>query len=608
MRRRSSSSRGSSFRRRSDSVTFDEFGFAVTKRKEQKVHHRSHEYSSPQLSSGRLQELRELLSYWNPSSFLCRSQMERFIRMGIPSSLRGRVWKSLLNIHVLRETSHFNYQTCLSDMRQPLVDLGISEYGILSAITTLSNTQNHLTSTPSQSDICLFRQIALDLQRSFPTHRSLMGETPEAIEGRAKLFRVLVAYAKYNPQVGYSQGMSHIAAVLLMQLGEEEEEAFWALAALLDQPKYLAELFDLTLTKVQHQVKVFEQFFKHRKPQLSQHLESVGVLSVHFVMPWFLTLFTSLPCWDTVLAVWDLIFLFGLPAVFRSALTIMELLEPRLLRLTDEGAALPLLLRVPVDVAQYSTFVPALWRTEVEDWELKCLNSLVLDENLGYRADICFTFGELTASSSSPIKEDQENLPASPEEEKAAPKDSALTRAMRVAQRYLFDPRGQRHVKAKRSQSQAESRQLTSQPKQTSASVNQPQVKSRWQRHRRVKSHPAAVQRSSDDSPVTFRGAAAGGNKDKCEHTLRRTCIGSHRRSNHSILRRVRTKSLDPVSLTPPSCSLPALLPVRPSGFRSSGTSSAERQDPPSAALVKEVSLRHQSSIPDGNTRESQLI
>lgn len=39
--------------------------------------------------------------------------------------------------------------------------------------------------------------------------------------------------------------------------------------------------------------------------------ESVGVLSVHFVMPWFLTLFTSLPCWDSVLAVWDLIILHG---------------------------------------------------------------------------------------------------------------------------------------------------------------------------------------------------------------------------------------------------------------------------------------------------------
>ncbi|XP_015246276.1 PREDICTED: USP6 N-terminal-like protein [Cyprinodon variegatus] len=362
MRRRSSSSasrRSSTNKRRSDSLGFDEFGFAFTSKKEQKLHHRCHDYSYPQLSSVRVKELCELLSYWNGASFICRSQIERFIRMGIPPSLRGRVWKCLLNIDSLRESSEFNYQTCLSEVRGPLVDLGVSEYGILSAITTLSETQNDLRlnqQQPSSSsdsfysmdEITLFRQIALDLQRSFPTHRSLMGQSPEAIEGQAKLFRVLIAYAKYNPQVGYSQGMSYIAAVLLMQLGEEE--AFWALAALLDKPRYLGELFDLSLTKVQHQVKVFDQFLKHRKAQLSKHLDSAGVLSVHFVMPWFLTLFTSLPCWDSVLAVWDLIILQGLPAVFRTALSIIELLESRLMELKDEGAILPLLLRVPVDV------------------------------------------------------------------------------------------------------------------------------------------------------------------------------------------------------------------------------------------------------------------
>ncbi|XP_008286719.1 USP6 N-terminal-like protein [Stegastes partitus] len=323
MRRRSSSSssrRSSTVRRRSENLRFDEFGFAVTKRKDRKLQHRCHDYSFPQLSSGRVTELCELLSYWNGASFICRSQMERFIRMGIPPSLRGRVWKCLLGIDGLREISDFSYQTCLSEVRGPLVDLGVSEYGILSAIATLSDTQNDLDLNQQQpsscsdarcsvQDITLFRQIALDLQRSFPTHRSLMGDSPEAIEGQAKLFRVLIAYAKYNPQVGYSQGMSYIAAVLLMQLGEEE--AFWALTALLDKPKYLSELFDLSLTKVQHQVKVFDQFLKHRKPRLTQHMESVGVLSVHFVMPWLLTLFTSLPCWDSVLAVWDLIILHG---------------------------------------------------------------------------------------------------------------------------------------------------------------------------------------------------------------------------------------------------------------------------------------------------------
>lgn len=55
------------------------------------------------------------------------------------------------------------------------MDLGVSEYGILSAISTLSDTQNDLdmnhqqpTSCPepgySADDIRLFRQIALDLR------------------------------------------------------------------------------------------------------------------------------------------------------------------------------------------------------------------------------------------------------------------------------------------------------------------------------------------------------------------------------------------------------------------------------------------------------------
>lgn len=48
--------------------------------------------------------------------------------------------------------------------------------------------------------------LACFIGRSFPTHRSLKGESPEAIEDQAKLFRFLTAYAKYNPQVGYSQG------------------------------------------------------------------------------------------------------------------------------------------------------------------------------------------------------------------------------------------------------------------------------------------------------------------------------------------------------------------------------------------------------------------
>jgi hypothetical protein len=45
---------------------------------------------------------------------------------------------------------------------------------------------------------------------------------------QSDLFHVLAAYSVYNTEVGYCQGMSQIAAVLLMYL-YEAEDAFWAL-------------------------------------------------------------------------------------------------------------------------------------------------------------------------------------------------------------------------------------------------------------------------------------------------------------------------------------------------------------------------------------------
>ncbi|XP_063052448.1 TBC1 domain family member 10B [Engraulis encrasicolus] len=397
MRRRSSSSfnRTPLVKRRTSSVGFDEFGFALSKKKEQKLQHRSHDYSYPEPDALRVKQLCELLSYWNGSSFICRSQIERFIRMGIPSSLRGRVWKCLLNLDSYNGSHDFNYQTCLDEIRQPLVDLGLSEYSILSALSVSSQTPSLSSAlapaAPSLSpasapaalgfcgeEVALFHHMALEIKKSFPTHRSLMGESPEAIEGQAKLFRVLTVYTKFNPQ-GYSQGMCCVAAVLLMHLSEEE--AFWALAVLFREPKYLPELFDLSPERVQRQAAVFQQLLKHRRPALSQHLEECGVSGLQFALPWFLALFSGLPCWDSVLAIWDVIMLQGWAGVFRAALALVSVLEPCLMALTDHKAMLSLLLRVPVELSKHCVLAPVLWATEVQESDLKNMASLLLEND-----------------------------------------------------------------------------------------------------------------------------------------------------------------------------------------------------------------------------------
>jgi len=70
--------------------------------------------------------------------------------------------------------------------------------------------------------------------------------------GRQKaLFHVLAAYSMYNTEVGYCQGMSQIAALLLMYL-IEEEDAFWALSQLMAGQKYAMHGMNKTFFKLDH--------------------------------------------------------------------------------------------------------------------------------------------------------------------------------------------------------------------------------------------------------------------------------------------------------------------------------------------------------------------
>uniref|UniRef100_A0A3P9A4Y9 Rab-GAP TBC domain-containing protein n=1 Tax=Esox lucius TaxID=8010 RepID=A0A3P9A4Y9_ESOLU len=540
-------------------------------------------------------------------------QIERFVRMGIPSSLRGRVWKCLLNTENMRESSVFNYQKCLDQIRGSLVELGVSEYSIISAIATLNDTENDLgynrpaclppNPAYSTADVTIFRQIALDLQRSFPTHRSLMGESPEAIEGQAKLFRVLIAYAKYNPEIGYSQGMSYIAAVLLMNLSEEE--AFWALVVLLENPKYLTALFDLSGKKIQHQAMVFHQFLKHRQPQLSKHIGDVGVSSIHFVTPWFLTLFTSLPCWDSVLAIWDLFMLHGLSAVFRTGLTLIQLLESRLLSLTDEAAVLPLLLRVPVDVCQHNVLLPALWSTQVQDWEIKCMNSLVLEENDEGHHQGKTEWSTPLSPQPRPAKAKEPEAcvdgPA-PEAKKSGKKDSSATgpknifsRLVQVAQCLLLD-KGHRSGRSKPSPA----RRRSSKASRTS-SINQSQIRAK---RRSLAQQGGGSLAEGGTTPTLVSEGSVKDSRPKAA-VFRRMCSGpvgrvARRRSSSSQSPRIKSIGV----LRPRTTQKPPEPPQNPSPCDpAQNLRKLERSSP----SQPECSL-NETANPARMTEESQLI
>jgi hypothetical protein len=81
--------------------------------------------------------------------------------------------------------------------------------------------------------------IEMDVQRS---HESMHN-----IDAK-KLASVLKAYAFYNPEVEYSQGMNYVAGFLLSVL-KEEELAFKALHAVMVKSQ-MAQLFNSDLPKL----------------------------------------------------------------------------------------------------------------------------------------------------------------------------------------------------------------------------------------------------------------------------------------------------------------------------------------------------------------------
>lgn len=382
---------------------YDRYGFAVYNPESEFAEEdcRTHEYNKQ--SDGECSKTRKfwanMLDNWEENQLFSPKQLRRFIKLGIPDDMRGKVWNKMIGSQAIKVISSFDYQACLTEIRQLLVDLGVSEYGGANCVSRLGqivgslidNTKEHMIDSPDtvimtrqwkkklQKQISVFRQIMLDIDRSFPSHKMFMEGTNEGKEGRAALFRVLAVYAMYNPQVSYCQGMSYIAGMFLMNM--EEEASFWCLVSMFERPKYLAGYFNDSLGKIQRHAAVFERLMRQRRAKLYKHLEAQGVLPLMYLTPWFMALFTSLPCWDAVLSVWDMILLEGMSVIFQVSLALLDVLSVEILSRREIGQVLPILLRPPASLITREKLVTAIWQVKpILKWEIDSIQNVIDEE------------------------------------------------------------------------------------------------------------------------------------------------------------------------------------------------------------------------------------
>ncbi|NXC03022.1 US6NL protein, partial [Orthonyx spaldingii] len=176
------------------------------------------------------------------------------------------------------------------------------------------------------------KQIDLDVNRTFRNH--IMFRERYGVKQQA-LFHVLSAYSVYNTEVSYCQGMSQIAAILLMYLNEED--AFWALAQLLTNQRHAMHGFFIPgFPKLQRFQAHHEQILNKLFPKLKKHMDKEQMTTGIYTTKWFLQCFIDRTPFTLTLRLWDIYILEGERVLTAMAYTILKLHKKRLLKMTLE--------------------------------------------------------------------------------------------------------------------------------------------------------------------------------------------------------------------------------------------------------------------------------
>uniref|UniRef100_A0A671NQT2 TBC1 domain family member 14-like n=1 Tax=Sinocyclocheilus anshuiensis TaxID=1608454 RepID=A0A671NQT2_9TELE len=275
------------------------------KRKKQLEDRCKHEES---VGNAALTWSQEILPNWQS---MCSSKRVRDLWwQGLPPSVRGKVW-SLAIGNELNITDEL-YNICLARAKE--------KWNAFVAPTAATETETEDTGLSHADREASLELIKLDISRTFPSLCIFQQGGPY----HDVLHSILGAYTCYRPDVGYVQGMSFIAAVLILNMNTAD--AFIAFANLLNKPCQMA------FYRVDHSLMLtyfatFEVFFEENLPKLFAHFKNNSLSSDIYLIDWIFTLYSkSLPL-DIACRVWDVFCRDGEEFLFRTALGILRLYE-----------------------------------------------------------------------------------------------------------------------------------------------------------------------------------------------------------------------------------------------------------------------------------------
>ncbi|XP_029445367.1 TBC1 domain family member 1 isoform X5 [Rhinatrema bivittatum] len=219
------------------------------------------------------------------------------VGQGVPRPHRGEIWKFL--------AEQYQQKHQFPSKQQPQ-DTPYKE--LLKQLTT----QQHA--------------ILIDLGRTFPTHPYF---SVQLGAGQLSLYNILKAYSLLDPEVGYCQGLSFVAGVLLLHMSEDD--AFKMLKFLMYEMG-MRKQYRPDMIILQVQMYQLSRLLHDYHRDLYNHLEEYEIGPSLYAAPWFLTMFASQFPLGFVARVFDMIFFQGSEVIFKVALSLLGSHKPLILQ------------------------------------------------------------------------------------------------------------------------------------------------------------------------------------------------------------------------------------------------------------------------------------
>ena len=272
--------------------------------------------------------LNEIIPNWNIKNL---SNFKRYFYEGIPQKIRGRVWMLCIGNKFSITKDYYNIEVIKS------IKL-LLKNGKNKNLKEEEEEDNQIRDSNKNYSQYIFQTkdkeksinlIDLDIERTFFNLGIFKNNSPESEDLR----EILRAFVVSRPDIGYVQGLSYVAGTLILQM--EKFQSFICLMNIILNPAILP-FYRLDEDKIKNRLDLFQEIFYSNLPKLYNHFINLDIIPEHFLIEWFMTLFSRSLSIELTFRIWDIYVIEGICVLYKTAIVILNYYESTFLKFDFE--------------------------------------------------------------------------------------------------------------------------------------------------------------------------------------------------------------------------------------------------------------------------------